>query len=258
MPVQIDPVLLETLGTLLAAVLTVMVLSYILGDNALFRIATYLFVGVASGYAAAVAWQEVLQPRLIAPFLNLNTAQFGAGPFVTGVVVPIGLVGLLALRLVPGAGRLGGLPVALLIGVGAAAVVGGAITGTLVPQTLAAMESFSPFAIAPQTGETGIERMVNVLLVLVGTVGTLAYFGFGVRKGEEHAPRYGWRRTRTPLGAVNIPWPVFPFLGEVFIFVAFGVMFAGALSATLLYLTERVQFLASALQTLLSGIFPIA
>src|SRR3990172_4998097 len=55
MPVQIDPVLLETLGTLLAAVLTVMVLSYILGDNALFRIATYLFVGVASGYAAAVA-----------------------------------------------------------------------------------------------------------------------------------------------------------------------------------------------------------
>src|SRR3990172_5715146 len=135
MPVQIDPVLLETLGTLLAAVLTVMVLSYILGDNALFRIATYLFVGVASGYPPAGAWQEVLQPRLIAPFLNLNTAQFGAGPFVTGVVVPIGLVGLLALRLVPGAGRLGGLPVALLIGVGAAGGAGGALARTRGPPT---------------------------------------------------------------------------------------------------------------------------
>jgi hypothetical protein len=258
MPIQIDPVLLETLGTLLAAILTVMVLSYILGDNAFFRIATYLFVGVAGGYAAAVAWQEVLQPRLIAPLLGLSSIQFGAGSFLTGVVVPIVLVGLLALRLVPGAGRLGGLPVALMIGVGAAAVVGGSITGTLVPQTMAAMESFSPFAVAPQTGETGIERTLNVLLVLVGTIGTLAYFGFGVRKGEENLPRYGWRPVRTPMGAIRIPWPVFPFLGEVFIFVAFGVMFAGALSASLLYLTERVQFLASALQTLLSGLFPLA
>ena len=258
MPVQIDPVLLETLGTLLAALLTVMVLSYVLGDNAFFRIATYLFVGAASGYAAAVAWQEVLQPRLIAPFLALTTTQIGAGSFLTGVVVPLGLVVLLALRLVPGAGRLGGLAVAILIGVGAAAVVGGAITGTLVPQTLAAMESFSPFSVAPQTGETGFERMLNVLLVLVGTVGTLAYFRFGVRKGEEHLPRYGLRPTRTPLGYISLPWPILPFLGEVFIFVAFGVMFAGALSATLLYLTERLQFLASALQTLLAGLFPLA
>jgi hypothetical protein len=254
-PVQIDPVLIETLGTLVAALLTVMVLSYILGDNAFFRVATYLFVGAASGYAAAVAWQEVLLPRLIAPFLSLDPAQLGGGTFLTGTVVPLFLVVLLALRLIPGAGRLGGLPVALLIGVGAAAVVGGAITGTLVPQTLAAMESISPFAVTPQTGETGIERMVNVLLVLVGTVGTLAYFGFGVRKGEEHAPRYGLRQVRTPLGMVRLPWPLFPFLGEVFIFIAFGVMFAGALSATLLYLTERLQFLASALQTLLAGLF---
>jgi len=258
MPVQIDPVLLETLGTLLAAVLTVMVLSYIVGDNAFFRVATYVFVGVASGYAAAVAWQEVLQPRLIAPFLDLGTTQLGAGSFLTSVVVPLALVALLGLRLVPGAGRLGGLAVAILIGVGAAAVVGGAITGTLVPQTLAAMESFSPFSVAPQTGETGIERMVNVLLVLAGTIGTLAYFRFGVRKSEEHAPRFAWRPTRTPLGYISVPWPLLPFLGEIFIFVAFGVMFAGALSATLLYLTERLQFLASALQTLLSGLFPIA
>ncbi|HMK08574.1 MAG TPA: hypothetical protein VK449_06035 [Anaerolineales bacterium] len=258
MAIQIDPVLLETLGTLLAALLTVMVLSFVLGDNAFFRIATYLFVGVASGYAAAVAWQEVLQPRLLAPLFNLGSASFGAASFLTGVVFPMALVALLALRLVPGAGRLGGLPVAMLIGVGAAAVVGGAITGTLVPQTMAAMESFSPFAVAPQTGETGLEHTATVLLILLGTVGTLSYFRFGVRKGEEHAPRYGWRPVRTPIGSVPIPWPILPFFGEIFIFVAFGVMFAGALSATLLYMTERLQFLSSALQTLLSGIFPIA
>lgn len=254
MPIQLDPVLVETLGTVLAAALTVMVLSYILGDNALFRAASYLFVGVASGYAASVAWQQVLQPRLVEPIVRLDLSP--GRNFLADVAVPIGLVALLALRLVPGPGRLGGLSVALLIGVGAATVVGGAITGTLVPQTRAAMETLSPFAVAPQTGETGLERLANVLIVLVGTVGTLSYFRFSVRRGDENAPRFGWRRLRVSVVSLPVPWPLLPFLGEVFISIAFGVMFAGALSASLLYLAERLQFLAGAAQALLSGLIP--
>lgn len=252
-----DPVLLETLGTVLAAALTVMVLSYILGDNVFFRIASFLFVGVASGYAATVAWHEVLQPKLVAPFLDLDPARLTDSALLTGTFVPLLLVFLLGMRLVPGAGRLAGLPVALLIGVGAAAVVGGAISGTIVPQTFAAMETLNPFAVAPQTGETGLERLANVAIVLLGTVSTLAYFGFGVRRGEEHRLRYVWRPVRTPFATVTLPWPLLPFLGEVFIAVAFGVMFAGALSASLLYLTERLQFLGGAISTVLSGLSPL-
>jgi hypothetical protein len=235
-----------------------MILSYIIGDNAFFRIAAYLFVGVAGGFAATIAWHEVLQPRLLAPLLDLDPGSLGGGSLLTGVLIPAGLVVLLALRLVPGARRLGGLPVALLVGVGAAAVVGGAITGTIVPQTLAAMETLSPLAVSPQTGETGLERLTNVLLVLIGTVGTLAYFGFGARRGEEDKPRYAWRPFGTPLGSIGLPWPLLPFVGEMFISIAFGVMFAGALSASLLYLTERLQFLAAAITTLLGGLFPLA
>lgn len=250
-----DPVLVETLGTLIAALLTIMVLTYILGDNALFRVATFLFVGVAGGYAGAVAWHSVLAPALVAPIANPDLAAIEGG-LLTNWLIPVILVGLLALRLVPGVGRLGGLPVAILVGVGAASVVGGAITGTLVPQTLAAMETLNPFAVAPQTGEAGIERLVNVVIVLVGTIGTLAYFGFGVRKGDEHKPRWSTRRVRTPIGYLPLPWPILPFLGEIFIAVTFGVMFAGALSASLLYLTERVQFLGGAVQTLVGGLIP--
>lgn len=248
----LDPILMETLGTLLAALLTVMVLTYILGDNAFFRVATFLFVGVAGGYAGAVAWHSVLEPTLVGPILALDPGFFASPRFLTGWAVPLVLVVLLAVRLVPGAGRLGGLPVAILIGVGAASVVGGAITGTLVPQTLAAM--VNPFVSAPLTGEAGLERFGNVLIVLVGTIGTLAYFGFGVRRGEEYRPRWTWRRVRTPIGFVPIPWPLFPFLGEVFIAIAFGVMFAGALGASLLYLTERVQYLGGAIQVLFGGL----
>ena len=52
----------DLFGGLLAWLLTVMVLSYLVRDNPMFRVATYLFVGVASGYAGAIAWHNVLEP----------------------------------------------------------------------------------------------------------------------------------------------------------------------------------------------------
>jgi hypothetical protein len=45
---------IEFISALIGLVLTLMIFSYLLGDNPLFRFAIYLFIGVASGYAAAV------------------------------------------------------------------------------------------------------------------------------------------------------------------------------------------------------------
>jgi len=50
------------IGPILAALLTIMMLSYIIGDNPFFRLACYIFIGVASGYAGAMAWHQVLWP----------------------------------------------------------------------------------------------------------------------------------------------------------------------------------------------------
>ncbi|MBI4732607.1 MAG: hypothetical protein HY781_10900 [Chloroflexi bacterium] len=52
---------------LFSFLLTLMVLSYLIGDNPAFRVAIYLFIGVSAGYAAAVAWNQVLMPRLFLP-----------------------------------------------------------------------------------------------------------------------------------------------------------------------------------------------
>lgn len=49
---------------------TLMVLSYLMGDNPLFRLAIHIFIGVSAGYAAAVAWHQVLSPKLIQPLLS--------------------------------------------------------------------------------------------------------------------------------------------------------------------------------------------
>ncbi|MFQ5886612.1 MAG: hypothetical protein ACE5II_05205, partial [Anaerolineae bacterium] len=54
----------ELLGTWVAALLTLMVFSYLVSDNPLYRLAEHLFVGSALGYAIVVAIQDVLLPRL--------------------------------------------------------------------------------------------------------------------------------------------------------------------------------------------------
>ena len=54
----------ETIGPIIAAVLTLLVFSYIFGDNVLFKLAAHIFVGVAVGYAIIVVVYEVFIPIL--------------------------------------------------------------------------------------------------------------------------------------------------------------------------------------------------
>ncbi len=232
----VDLTALETVGTIASALLTLMVLSYFLGDNVLFRIAVHLFVGVAAGYAGALALRTVLYPRLVLPVLSDGFSAVTV-IFVVSWVLAI----LLAFKAWPATASLGSLPMALLVGVGAALVVGGAITGTLVPQTLAAMDSLNPFAVAPLTGETGAERIINVLLLLVGTISTLLYFRFTARRG--------------PMGeALRSPLSVaVSYVGRVFIALTFGVMYAGALAAAIAVLSERIHFLVGLLLGFMAG-----
>jgi hypothetical protein len=217
----------DLFGGLLAWVLTLMVLSFLIRDNPLFRVATYLFVGVASGYAGAIAWHNVLEPALIDPVITRGP---GALLDVT-LIVPWVLILLLLFKLSPATSRLGSVSTALLVGVGAGVVVGGAITGTLIPQSVAAMATLSPAAVTPTTGETGLERSFSVLVLLVGTVSTLVYFQFTARKTATGEAQRA--------AVVNIvAW-----VGRLFIAVTFGVMYAGVLMATLVILSERIQFL---------------
>jgi hypothetical protein len=218
---------LAPLGTLLAALLTIMVMSYLLGDNVLFRLAVHIFVGMASGYAGAIAVHNVLIPRLVTPLASPD----GPGVLSTLFLVPWILVLLLLLKAWRSTAVPGSLPMALMVGVGAALVVGGGITGTLVPQTQAAIDTLDPSAITPLTGETGLERMLNVVLLLAGTVTTLVYFRFTARRDATG------QATRSRLTT----WVAY--VGKLFIAITFGVMYAGGLAATIAVLAERVQFL---------------
>lgn len=224
-------------GSLIAALLTVMVLSYLLGDNPLFRVATHIFIGVAAGYAGAIAWHSVIWPRLLAPFFETGF-QALTNP---GLMVSWLLFILLLLKAFSLTSRIGNISLALMVGVGAAIVVGGAITGTLIPQTMASIETLNPRVVSPRTGEASFERVFNVLVIMAGTISALLYFTFTVPAAEDAEPE-------RPL-----PLRIVANLGKTFIMITFGVMYAGALMAAVVVFADRVQFLRDVVLELAGG-----
>jgi hypothetical protein len=200
--------------------LTLVVLSYLIGDNPAFRVAIYIFIGVSAGYAAAVAWHQVLYPRLIVPMLSGSFAERLL------MVVPLVLGLLLLTKLSPRTARLGTPPMAFLVGVGAAVAIGGAVMGTLFPQTRASMNAFD----LTGAGQYWLERLSEGAVMLVGTVTTLVYFHYGAKATPSGPQR--------PKLVSLLGW-----VGQVFIAVTFGVLFAGVFVAAMTALIERLNFL---------------
>jgi len=215
---------MELIPALIGLLLTLMVFSYLIGDNALFRIAVHVFIGVASGYAAVVVWQNVLWPKLFQPLASADAAQLAF------VIVPLVLSFSLLAKLSPRISWLGSFAMALLVGVGAATALSGAVIGTLIPQSRAAMEAFASPTFA---------RFLEGGVMLTGTVFTLAYFQFSA--------------TRAPDGTVkrNIFFAVLAWGGRVFIAITFGVLFAGVYMAALTAMIERLSSMINFVKSLL-------
>lgn len=216
----------EIIGSILAFSFTFMVLLYAVGDNALFRLMIHLFIGVAAGYASAIAVRDVLLPQL----WNLWVQE----SYLTLFIVLV-WISLLLLKISPKTAVAGNPASALLVGVGGAIAVGGAIQGTLIPQISGASSYFNPVALqqALQTTQlpTAIGILFNGAITLLGTVTTLIYFHFSARYAPNQIPQ------RNKI----IEW--IGLVGKAFISITFGVIFAGVYSAALVALIERFTFI---------------
>jgi hypothetical protein len=222
---QISPEFLELIAGGIGFLFTVLILSYLFfGDNALFRTATYIFVGAAAGYVAAIALTEVLYPAFVQPLLS-GTALADTGQLIRIGILLFGSL-LLLFKVFPRWSQVGQLPMAYLVGVGAAVVIGGAVLGTIVPQVTATFESFDLVSAGPSIADSSL-LFLNGIFVLVGVVGTLAYFHFGASQRPDGSVR------RNPV--LNI----LSWVGRVFIAATFGVLFAGVYMAALTALIER-------------------
>jgi hypothetical protein len=197
----------------IAIVLTIMVLSRIAGNNPLFRVAQYLFVGVSLGLAFVVAYHQVLRPA-VGTMISGGTN----GIMIYGIPLVLGILLLPRITRRQEFSWLANIPLSLVFGVGAALAVGGAIIGTLVPQILDTSNR-------PLTGN--LPEIVGTLVLAVGTIITLSAFYYTV-------PQESPRSRVVALASMAGHW---------LLMIAFGFFFASAVQSYMSALTERLGFL---------------
>ena len=202
----------EQIGLLAGFILTLCVFSYVLGDNFLYRIAVYIFVGLAAGYITVVTTESV-----ILPWLNSTVMSGDGGNIILGII-PVLLAILLLLKASPRTAGVGSLALAFIIGVGTAVAVVGAITGTLLP-------------LANSTSNINSGDILNGVIIFGGVICSLIYFQYLARRLPDG-------RTRR-----NIVVRSFGTVGQGFIVVTFGALYAAAIISSLTVFSERIGFI---------------
>jgi hypothetical protein len=228
----------EWVGSLAVVILSVFMLSYLLADdNAFFRMGAHLLVGISGGFLLAVMVKSVLIDQYLIGRMAQNTDFF--------LIALTGIFGLMLFaRLLPGSPVIGNIPMAYIVGVGAAVVIGGAVAGTLVPQVLAATMpglALGPMPVEAERQGLWVSNLMEILLVLAATITTLAYFTFGAR------PRGG--------AAPEPPRVMKPFIwmGRIAVTMTLGTLYAGALLTSLTILAGWWDTAIQAFFRLLQG-----
>lgn len=208
---------LEEIGLWAGFVLTLMVFSYLLGDNFLYRLAVYVFVGLAAGYVTIVTVESVL-----IPWFETTIGTGEAGGMTLGLI-PVLLGTLLLLKTSSRLGRLGNLGIAVLVGVGAAVALVGALTGTLLPLSTAT---------AAEGANITDDRIafINAVIIVTGVVSSLVYFQYLASQRRD-----GTIRRSRPVQAISV-------VGQGFIVITLGALYAAAILTSLTIFSERVGF----------------
>jgi len=197
------------IGTALGFVFTLLIFSYLLGDNLLYRLAIYVFVGLAAAFTTLVTLQSVILPALS----GLNSP-----PEVILGLVAMGLAVLLLLKPLRLFTTVSRLALGLLIGVGAAVALVGAVTGTLIPLAL-------------ETAAVTIDGLLEAVIIFIGVATSLIYFQVVARQRPDGVVVRG--RLTQVLGAV----------GQGFVVLTLGALYGAAILTSLTILVERVSFL---------------
>jgi hypothetical protein len=209
----------EEIGLWAGFVLTLMVFSYALGDNFLYRLAVYAFVGLAAGFIAIVTVESVLIPWFDSTLGADSAGKIGLG------LLPVLLGVLLLLKTSKRLARIGNLGIAIIVGVGTGVALVGALTGTLIP-------------LASATADEGAGEIFEAILIFIGVSSSLIYFQYLARRTPE-----GHIERSRPVQAISA-------VGQGFIVVTLGAIYAAAIITSLTIFSERLAFLLGMLDRL--------
>ncbi len=141
------------LGTWIAAIATIGIMSFVFKDNPLYRIVENVYVGVSAGHALVLGW--------------INIRDQGITPLTAegewSVIIPLLLGLLLYTRYFKDIAWLSRFPLSILVGIG----TGLAIRGTIGSQIVNQVKS----TVLPLNS-------INNAIIIFGTLGVLSYFYF--------------------------------------------------------------------------------
>ena len=224
----------EILGLIIGTVITLMIFSYLLGDNGLYRWALALLVGSAVGYATGIAvdfvWQQWITPALSNSESAINLTY--TVPLILGALLL--LKGFPPVRFLGKISVLGNAPLGYLVGVGAGVAVSGVLTGTLIPQVLATGQGVRL--------DAGILELLQGVIVLIGTLSVLLLFA--ARPNTQSL-----EREKSSLSQRSIRR-----LGGFFLVVGLGAAFAGAITSALTAMVIRLSQINDLANWLMSSV----
>ncbi|MCD6400780.1 MAG: hypothetical protein J7L73_02515 [Anaerolineales bacterium] len=228
----LDLNVLDIIGTISGFVFTIMIFSYIFGDNPLFRFATHVFIGVSAGYVVIITIYNVILPQMIYPFLQ------GTSSILT-ILIWVGAF-FMVFKAFPNLAKIGNGVMAYIVGVGVAVAIGGSVLGTILPQASGTIQLFDNSTF--QSAETpSWLNFVNALFILIGTLSTLIYFQF-----------YTSGNARNTLSRWFQKIALVKNIGRIYIAITFGALFVGVYIASVTAFVERFAFIRDILLNLFS------
>lgn len=213
---------------LFSFILTIMIFSYIVRDNPLFRIATYFFIGVSAAYVFVLIFYQIIIPKLILPFFSGDLSK------ILIQFIPLMLSILLIFKLNKQTSSIGDYPLAFLVGSGSVIILISAYSGTLIPMIDRITEPFSMSSLT-------ISKIAGGLILVIGAISSLLFFQFSKKVDGENPSGFG--------KLLSISRKV----GSVFIGITLGSIFAGVIISSILALIERLNFIVTFLYNLFIG-----
>lgn len=160
------------LGTWIAALLTLAILSFLYRDNPLYRFAEHLYVGVSAAFWVVYVWAFDVKPMLIDGFLSATGVE-------RWILLIPGILGLMMLtRWFGKVSWISRWPIAFTVGIGAGLGITGSIQGFLIPQVQATLLPLVD---------------INSIILVAGVLTTLLFFYFS-------RPQQGLLRTGSRIG----------------------------------------------------------
>lgn len=208
----------------IAALLTLMVFSFLWRDNPCYKFAEHIFVGVSAAYWMVVGFWTTLWPsavvRLWPEAVHVTRAEAEIGSVDYGVVVPVVLGCLMLLRLWPRWAWLSRWPTAFAVGITAGYALVRYLRSDLLAQIAATL---APGFVVRDAAGVVWSATVDQFVIVLGVVSGLAYFTYS-------------RSNRGSLGRLGK-------VGLVFLMVTFGTSFGYAVMGRVTILIGRLRFL---------------